>query len=188
MRLSSTFKQVFNGCLVIIVGGFFLLHHSAQGVLENEEAIVEGVESGVEGVEDGVEGVENGVEKGSDYQSVLMSKLVHLREECGELCDLDRPLHPPPPGAIMATTRAKVTTTTTTATALWCHDYGVQDAHPGCLLNHLSTIPACRSSFVGLYGLRKLVGGQRVTAGGLDGRVAGTSPHNTGVGGRGVGY
>ena len=57
---------------------------------------------------------------------------------------------------------------------------------PGCILNHLSTIPACRSSFVGLYGMRLLVGGQRVTAGGLDGRVAGTSPHSTGVGGVGV--
>ena len=60
---------------------------------------------------------------------------------------------------------------------------------PGCILNHLSTIPACRSSFVGLYGMRLLVGGQRVTAGGLAGRVAGTSPHNTWVGGcGGVGY
>ena len=41
---------------------------------------------------------------------------------------------------------------------------------PGCILNHLSTIPACRSSFVGLYGLRLLVGGQRVDwmAGSLD--------------------
>ena len=138
MRWSSTIKQLCNGYLGIIVAGIFLLHHYTPGVVENEETVMEGVkgrESGVgdsaervdnvvesdvedaeNGVESNVEDAENGVENGSDYQRILLSKLVHLRESCGELCDLDRPLHPPQRGAIMATTRAKVSRNTSLVT------------------------------------------------------------------------
>ena len=127
MRWSSTIKQLCNGYLGIIVAGIFLLHHYKSGVVENEETVLEGVkgrESGVGDsaervdnvVESDVEDAENGVENGSDYQRILLSKLVHLRESCGELCDLDRPLHPPQGGAIMATTRAKVSKDTSLVT------------------------------------------------------------------------